>query len=178
MNRLELIEVYKSDLQRYSMEQLRHVPQHGGWSLGQMYHHLIAAALDYLDQVELCISASEEQVGGKTEAGEQLYAAGAFPQVKIKLPEGYGDAPSNSESKDDLRRGLDLVLKRMSECEKSVHAASPNCKVQHGGFGWLNSREWFDLIGMHFRHHLRQKSELEQHLEACMEMDHPKRGGV
>ncbi|MNG40670.1 hypothetical protein D3C84_1293620 [compost metagenome] len=37
-------------------------------------------------------------------------------------------------------------------------------KVQHGGFGWLNAREWYGLVDMHFLHHLRQKNELEQSL--------------
>jgi hypothetical protein len=52
----------------------------------------------------------------------------------------------------------------MSEWDEKVDTINPNFKVRHDGFGWLNSREWFDIIGMHFRHHLRQKNELEQKL--------------
>jgi hypothetical protein len=164
LNYTELIESYKSDLQRYSLDQLRYVSEQGVWSLGQMYDHMILAALDYLDKVGICASASEEQLQGKTEAGWQLYNVGAFPPIKIKLPDGPENAPSNSESKDDLMCGLDLVLKRMSEWDEKIDTINSNFKIRHDGFGWLNSREWLDLIGMHFRHHLRQKSELEQKL--------------
>ncbi|MDQ0430163.1 MULTISPECIES: hypothetical protein [Caryophanaceae] len=41
----------------------------------------------------------------------------------------------------------------------------PNHKVEHGGFGWLNAKEWHKLVDMHFRHHLRQKEELESYLK-------------
>ncbi|OPA75098.1 hypothetical protein BVG16_21030 [Paenibacillus selenitireducens] len=159
-----LIETYKSFLENYSLEQLRHITEQGVWSLGQMYDHLILAALDYLDNVETCAAASEEQALGMTEAGKHLFKLGGFPPVKIKLPDGPNNTPSNSESKESLMRGLDQVIQKMNEWEGKVDTINPNYKVKHGGFGWLNAREWFDLVGMHFRHHLLQKSELEQKL--------------
>lgn len=164
MNYTELVESYKRDLQRYSLDQLRYVSEKGVWSLGQMYDHMILTALDYLDKVEKCASSNEEQLQGKTEGGNQLFNIGAFPPIKIKLPEGPQNNPSNSESKDDLMGGLDLILKRMSEWEEKVNTINQYYKVRHGGFGWLSAREWFDLVGMHFHHHLRQKVELEQKL--------------
>ncbi|WP_054025057.1 DinB family protein [Bacillus sp. FJAT-28004] len=164
MNYTELIESYKSDLQCYSLDQLRYVSEKGVWSLGQMYDHLKLTALDYLDKVVKCASSNEEQPQGKTAAGDQLFNIGAFPPIKIKLPDGPENNPSNSESKEDLLGGLDLVLKRMSECEEKVNTINKNYKVRHDGFGFLSAREWFDLVGMHFRHHLHQKVELEQKL--------------
>lgn len=164
MNYLEIIDLYKRELKRYSIDQLRYVSEQGVWSLGQMYDHMILTALDYLDQVQRCASESEEQHQGKTEVGNQLFNAGSFPPIKIKLPDGPENAPSNSETVDDLMCGLDMVLKRMFEWEGKVNTINPNNKVRHDGFGWLNAREWFDLVDMHFRHHLRQKVELEQKL--------------
>lgn len=128
-----------------------------------MYDHLILAALDYLDQVERCASANEEQSYGKTEAGKRLFENSGFPPIKIKLPDEFNN-PSNSESIEDLIRGLDQVLHRMSEWEEKLETVNPNYKVRQDGFGWMNAREWFEIIEMHFRHHLRQKSELEQKL--------------
>lgn len=165
MNYLELIDDYKSDLKHYSMNQLRYAPKQGVWSLGQMYDHIILTALDYLDQVEYCASASEEQREGKTEAGIQLFNAGSFPPIKIKLPEGPANTPNNSRTVVDLLSGLDMVVKRMCDWEEKVDTINPNYKVRHGGFGWLTAREWYDLVGMHFLHHLRQKVELEQHFD-------------
>ena len=158
------IEIYKAGLQRYTMEQLRQIPAPGVWSLGQLYNHAILTALDYLDKVEMCAAAEEEQSLGKTEGGEHLFQLGGFPPVKIKLPDGPEISPSNSDSKEDLMQGLDQVMKRMKEWEGKINQLNPNCKIKHDGFGWLNAREWFALVDMHFRHHLRQKEELEREL--------------
>jgi hypothetical protein len=164
MNELQLIETYKSDLQNYSVEQLRHIPEAGVWSLCQMYDHVILVAHEYLDQLESCASASEEQTLGKTEFGEKLFRNGGFPPIKLRLPDEMNAPPNNSETNEELMRRVDQVIERMKDWEGKVDTINPNYKIKHGGFGWLNAREWYDLIGMHFRHHLRQKCELEQRL--------------
>ncbi|WP_346654867.1 DinB family protein [Cytobacillus firmus] len=87
---------------------------------------------------------------------------GDFPPIKIKLPDELNTPPSNSDSKEDLTNRLDLVMQRLRQWESKLDTINLNCKIKHEGFGWLNAREWFDLVGMHFRHHLRQKCELEQ----------------
>jgi DinB superfamily len=160
-----LIESYKSNLQNYSLEQLRYKTAEGVWSIGQMYDHLILVAHEYLDNVETCAVSVEEQNLGKTEFGEQLFKIGGFPPIKIKLPDELNSPPSNSDSIEVLMSRLDQVMQRMKQWESKVNTINPNYKVKHGGFGWLSAREWYDLVNMHFRHHLRQKHELEQKLE-------------
>ena len=160
----DLIKSYIHDLQKYTAEQLRFKFSEEVWSLGQMYDHMIAAALDYLDQVEKCAYGGEKEQAVKTEAGERLFALGSFPPVKIKLPDGPANSPCNSDSKEELARRLEQVLERMQEWEKKLNRIHPDSKVRHGGFGWLNAREWFELSGMHFRHHRAQQRELEQRL--------------
>ncbi|QYR23142.1 DinB family protein [Paenibacillus sp. sptzw28] len=160
----EMIESYKNCLQAYSLEQLRYISAQGVWSLSQMYNHMILTALDYLVHVEICAAAGEEQTLGKTEGGELLFKRGGFPPIKIKLPDGPENSPSNSDSKEDLMSGLDQVLLKLKEWKSKVDIVNPNYKANHDGFGWLNAREWLGLVGMHFRHHLNQKRELEQKL--------------
>jgi hypothetical protein len=157
----KLIETYKKDLQNYSLVQLRYISTEGVWSIGQMYDHLILVAHEYLDNVETCAAGEEEIEFGKTEFGEHLYKIGGFPPIKIKLPDELNSPPSNSNNKEDLSSRLDQVMQRLRKWESQVDAINENYKVKHGGFGWLNAREWFDLVDMHFRHHLRQKHELE-----------------
>lgn len=160
----EVLETFKNDLQNYSSEQLRYISEEGVWSIGQMYDHLIVVANEYLDKMEACASAKEEQTLGKTEFGENLYKIGGFPPIKIKLPDELNAPPNNSDSREELTERLDQVIQRMGQWETKVDAVNPNFKVKHGGFSWLTAREWYDLVGMHFRHHLRQKDELEQKL--------------
>lgn len=164
MSVLKLIETYKSDLQNYSLEQLRSITAEDVWSISQMYDHVILVAHEYLDNVETCATAKEEQELGKTEFGEHLFKIGGFPPIKIKLPDELNIPPSNSDSKESLMIRLDQVTQRLRQWESEVDAINQNYKVKHDGFGWLNAREWFDLVSMHFRHHLRQKHELEHKL--------------
>ena len=165
MSDLKLIETFKSFLQKYSLEQLRHIPEQGVWSISQMYDHLIVVAHEYLDSVEACALAVREQKQGKTEFGECLFNIGGFPPIKIKLPDELDTPPDNTKMKEDIMLELDLLMKRMKELKMKVNDINPNYKDKHGGFGWLNAQEWFDLVGMHFRHHLRQKYELDQKLQ-------------
>jgi len=165
MSDLEVLEAFKNDLQNYSVEQLRYISAEGVWSIGQMYDHLIVVAQEYLDDMETCASAQEEQTLGKTEFGEKLFQMGGFPPIKIKLPDELNAPPNNSSTGEELSERLNQVIHRMREWKSKVDDINPNHKVKHGGFGWLNAREWYHLVGMHFRHHLRQKAELEQKLE-------------
>ena len=164
MNDLKLIETYKGFVQKYSLEQLNDIPEQGMWSIGQMYNHLICVAHEYLDSAEACATGKGEQEKGKTEFGEYLFNIGCFPPIKIQLPPELNATPDNPTSKEDLMRELDHLMTRMKGLERKVKDVDPNNKEAHGGFGWLNAQEWYELVGMHFRHHLRQKYELDKRL--------------
>jgi hypothetical protein len=164
MNDDKWIETYKKDLKNYSLEQLRYISEAGVWSLGQMYNHVILVALEYLEQVEACAAQKEEQKLGKTEFAERMFQAEGFPPIKIKLPDELNAPPNNPDCKEDLMRGLHQIMEKMRELEGEINVINPNYKVQHGGFGWLNAKEWYELVSMHSRHHLRQKHEIEQKL--------------
>ncbi|XXM70802.1 DinB family protein [Lysinibacillus sphaericus] len=164
MSELKLVNTYKNELQNYSLEQLRYIDEAGVWSIRQMYDHLILVAHEYLDNMEKCTALNDEQYLGKTEFGEHLYNIGGFPPIKIRLPDELNSPPNNLDSKEDLISRMDQVILRLNQWESKVDNINPNYKVEHGGFGWLNAREWYDLVGMHFRHHLRQKKELELRL--------------
>lgn len=159
-----LLNTFKTDLHKYSLEQLRFISEEGVWSIGQMYDHLILVAHEYLDNMETCASLNEEQRLGKTRFGEQLYKNGGFPPIKIRLPDELNSPPNNSDNMEALISRMDQLIQRLNQWESKVDDINPNFKVEHGGFGWLNAREWYDLVGMHFRHHLRQKDELESYI--------------
>ncbi|MCJ1907651.1 DinB family protein [Planococcus ruber] len=164
MSGIKLIQDFQKDLSKYSPEQLKYIPKEGVWSLGQMYDHIILVAHEYLDNVEVCAGLKEEQPLGKTAAGEQLFRAGGFPPVKIRLPDEMNAPPNNTDTKGELDSRLDALAERLASWEPKVNSIHPNLKVEHGGFGWLNAKEWYALVEMHSRHHLRQQKELEGYL--------------
>jgi Protein of unknown function (DUF1569). len=162
MRGLDVINTYKDQLDVYSIEQLRYRIKPGTWSIGQVYSHIVDVALEYLDNIEECGASSHEQPLGKTAAGDQLFEAGAFPPVKIKLPEGMEYSPDDIKSKAEHLHDLNHLIEKMRDWDRLIDTIHPDYKVRHGGFGWLNAREWFDLIDMHTRHHLRQLKEIEE----------------
>lgn len=158
----QLLITFRSELSNFSLEQQRYISAVGVWSIGQMYDHLIVVANEYLDNMETCSTLNKEQPLGKTQFGQELYRNRGFPPIKIRLPDELNSPPNNSNTMEDLNIRMDQLIERFSQLKSKVEYINPCYKVEHGGFGWLNAREWCDLVGMHFRHHLRQKDELKK----------------
>ncbi|WP_257964271.1 hypothetical protein [Bacillus sp. UMB0728] len=72
--------------------------------------------------------------------------------------------PDNSGTSASLLERLVQLERRMRELGEKLDKIQPDLKTEHGGFGWLSAMEWHELAEMHFRHHLRQKGELEERL--------------
>jgi hypothetical protein len=133
------------------------------WSLGQMYEHLLTSAnFFFLANVARCLEQRKGQEGGeKNKFGENAFQYGGFPPVKITMPEALRGADPVAKTQSEYR---ELLSKVLSDAEKQVEAVSQNdgvYKTYHPALGWLNAYEWFYNLEMHFRHHLRQKAELE-----------------
>ncbi|MGN7359051.1 DinB family protein [Paenibacillus sp. SAF-054] len=155
---------YLEELECFSMEELTRKPGEEEWSLGQMYMHLIQASLYlHLKNVRTCAASAEGVITGgeKTERGKAAFAERAFPPIRVQVPPSPAYTPPQPGSKEQIREGLIHVLAEMRKSEPLVHTAPPENRVIHPGFGALNAEEWFALIEMHYRHHLRQKERLE-----------------
>ena len=159
-----IIEQYLRNLDSYSIEQLRFKCNDNIWSVGQMYIHVIDVAEEYIGHIETCTKVTLEEAEGKTKDGTKALAEKEWPNIRVKLEEPP-NATSNPESKDEIIAGLEQVLEKLAYWADCVDEANPACKVRHGWFGWLNAREWFEMVGMHSRHHLRQKAKLDEKLE-------------
>ncbi|MBW7475150.1 DinB family protein [Paenibacillus oenotherae] len=162
---LDWLTPYREGLDKYTLEQLQDKPDAEQWSLGQLYNHLIHAALSMqVRSIEACAAAEEEQPLGKTEAGEGIFQLGDIPPVKIKVPGSPEYTPHNPQSKEELEKGLAAVEENYRKWSGAIADINPNCKVEHFALGWMNAQEWYSFMPMHFRHHLRQKRELEERL--------------
>ncbi|WP_409344869.1 DinB family protein [Paenibacillus sp. MBLB4367] len=165
----EIAEHYIRELDRYDLEQLTRQPNEQEWSLGQMYVHLINSALFMqLRHVETCQNQFEpgaRHAAEKTAEGAAVFALGGFPPIKIQVPASAAYTPPQPESKEQLIDGIRQVIRRMVELEPALDAVPEEHKVPHPRLGALNAKEWFALVGMHFRHHLLQKERLDAFLE-------------
>ncbi|MCT4798212.1 DinB family protein [Exiguobacterium profundum] len=158
--RYELIR-FRKDLARYTMSDLRYKHAPSIWSIGQMFDHLILVAEEYLEEADRCLRGEGELGEEKTSFGEKLFERGDFPPIKIELPPEMNQPPKNTDSKDRLRERMTILISKMDTLESRLNDADDNRKTLHGGFGWLNAREWFNLIEMHTLHHRRQQHDLE-----------------
>ena len=161
---MSVLSKFKTDLGGYTERELRYQVAEDVWSVGQMYDHIIVVAAEYADEIERCLASSEMQPLGKTEFGERLFQMGGFPPVKIRLPDEMNQPPNNTDDRATLERRIDDLITRLKRLEPPARSANPQLKSRHGGFGWLNAEEWYELIEMHTRHHLRQQEDLERYL--------------
>lgn len=161
---------YIRDLEGFSLEQLLWKPAEEEWSLGQMHMHLIGSAqFMQLRNVALCLAPNDDPAGspaGKTMQAEEMFKAGSFPPERIQVPPSPQYTPPQPDSKEQIVAGLRDTVSRMTEIEPRVAAAKDAAfelaqnTVAHPRLGGLNALEWFQLVEMHYRHHLLQKKRL------------------
>ncbi|MBS9801695.1 DinB family protein [Bacillus cereus] len=161
----ELATYYIEELEKYSIEQFRTKPSSEEWSLGQMYNHLIASTYMQLDAIAKCKTEVPSVTNIKTDMGEKVYTMGAFPDIQIKVPGHPGYTPENPATKEEVQKQFLELITIVKSTEPTLTSISSDCKTEHPGLGYLNAAEWFQLISMHFAHHLRQKDRLE--LKIC-----------
>lgn len=164
----ELTKEYLDELEKVDLQQLTQKPTNDEWSLGQMYLHIINSALNMqLHNVKVCQERLEGVVlvtGEKTEKGNQIFAQGSFPPIKIQVPPTKQYTPPQPTDKEELVQGLKNVLDSMRNWGSVVEEIPSDFKMMHPGFGALNAQEWFVLVEMHYRHHLLQKKQLKEFL--------------
>lgn len=164
-NWLKTVAIYASELEHYSDEDFSKKPADDAWSIGQMYQHLIKGTTFFHAKfIEKALESNADSQEGKTMAGKVSFFINAFPPIKIKVPATPEYTPPQPKSKqavaDDLQK-LKILLKDLGE---QIDASTSIGKTKHPAFGYLTAIEWYKMIDMHFRHHLRQKKRLDQFL--------------
>lgn len=138
------------------------------------------------------IISSANSSTNKTEQGQAILDQGGFPPIRIAVPASPQYTPKQPETKEQLVTGLVQVVEEMRQLEPRVNddnnhdskngissnhdsgriateinaTETDEYKIAHPRFGYLDAKEWFLLIEMHFRHHLLQLARLKQKLLA------------
>ncbi|MFN4146057.1 MAG: DinB family protein [Runella sp.] len=159
----QTISGYIAALDTYTDEQFAHKQADDVWSLGQMYEHLLVSAnFFFLANTVRCLEQRKGQLGGeKNQYGDNLYKYNGFPPIKIKIPEVLRGPEPVAQNREDYRTLLAKVIEDAKKLVEPVANDAGQYKCLQPAFGWLNAHEWFHLLEMHFRHHLRQQKELE-----------------
>ena len=158
--------IYREWLGKYGEDEFVREPEGGGWSIGQVYYHLVNGTRQYqLRQLALCLEGKATVVrGGKTFPGKVMFMLGSFLPVRITVPPSEAYTPKQPAGIASMKAGLDGLCQTMRDTAPLIAAAAPDMKASHRILGFLNAAEWYQLIEMHFRHHLRQKRRIDRSL--------------
>jgi hypothetical protein len=158
--------MWESELDKYSDDQFAMKPSPENWSIGQVYEHLVIGTLNYhLKQIEQCLITDVNQREKKTFVGILMFSLNSFPPVRIKVPPSPTYSPQQPESKKKINAGMRLLQKKLKDLSGEVDHAVHFGKTKHPALGYLGAKEWYQLIVMHFRHHLLQKKRIDLFLK-------------
>jgi hypothetical protein len=162
---LDTAKYYLKELDFYGKNQFKYKPTEQDWSIGQLYDHLINGTYAYhLKQIENCLQKEGgAEKGEKKFKGKMLFFLKSFPNMRIKGVPATAYTPTQPESPVKVKDELYRFIKVMQQASKNIDAAAGSqYKVLHPSLGMMSAEEWYMLIEMHFRHHLKQKSRLDE----------------
>jgi hypothetical protein len=157
-------DLWLAELKAYDEEGFRRAPSSGGWTIGQVYAHIVdAGELFGIEKIETCFArpASASRLNWK---GRLVFMLGGFPAIRATVPGDGSYAPQQPESMTAARERLSALKVKMSAIVSQVVDAKGTSR--HPVFGTLDARQWFTLVEMHMRHHLRQKKRIDSMLSA------------
>ncbi len=159
----EIINIYITSLENYTDETFLMKKDENTWSVGQMYEHIFISAQFFMYQANNCLSERKGQMGGdKTDIGENIYKYGAFPPIKIKIPEAYQNAdPLVAKNRIEYKTLLVNLLFQMERMLENLEKNNGEYRVKHAVCGFLSALEWYKMVWYHSEHHFMQKKELE-----------------
>ena len=162
---IKITKKWEKQLDKYDISQLTQNKNTEIWSMGQLYKHLIDGTINYhLQQVNQCINSSENKRKRKNFKGFMAYnILNGFPPIKIKVPASETYTPKQPKNRQDLEDGFQRLKQEMKDTLENLNNDKKG-KTAHPGFSYLNASEWFRLIPMHFKHHLRQKDSIDKYL--------------
>jgi hypothetical protein len=135
------------------------LPEDGGWTLGQIFDHLIRSCVDlHFPNAEACLR-GQGGPGRKRLSVAVLFWLGGFPKMRMKpTPKAKQALPGGWEPRSFTRtealEGVAAVARRIGAICAALPNSNPNVKVFYSPMGFLNASEWAQMAPMHIRHHL------------------------
>lgn len=153
----QTLDTYRDLLDVITDKQFAQSPKDGGWSIAEVYSHVLQATLGASIAVERCSNGTCDATRkGLTLMGRFVLFFRRFP-IKVTTPQAEAaKIPVSKISKEDARnliikcrRRIDTVAPKIAE-ETGIH------KIKHTRLGMLNGKQWFKFALIHLKHHLKQ----------------------
>ena len=153
----QTLDTYRDLLDTVTDEQFAETPKDGGWSIAEVYSHVLQATLGASIAIERCINGTcDTSRKGLSLIGRFVLFFRRFPG-RVKTPKAEASRMTVAKiSKEDARnliikcRGrIDTIAPRIAD-ETGIH------KIKHTRMGMLNGKQWFRFALIHLKHHLKQ----------------------
>jgi hypothetical protein len=157
---------YRERLDTIPEELFTETPPGGGWSLAEVYSHIMQATLGSTIALERCTHGNcEPTTKGPTWEGRLVMLLGRFLPVKIKMPVGVAEKMLPTKiSKEEAKNLIIKCRQRVETSVPLVPKSSPGSRYKHPRLGMLNANQWFKFIRIHLEHHLRQLDRIKRKL--------------
>jgi DinB superfamily len=164
-----VLDTWEQTLNDYSETDFLKKPADDAWSIGQVYNHLIGATNRFhLKQVEICLENTDNTNQSKKMPGRVTYFLGSIPPIKVKVPPSPEYTPPQPKDMATVKTNLQALRPKMAEMAAVLSEKQGKTgKTAHPAFGFLDAFEWFQMVEIHFRHHLRQKERLDKFLKSA-----------
>jgi hypothetical protein len=160
----ETIDQWILYLEEYTLEMLCRVPATGGWSLGQVYIHLIDDTGYHVEQMKAALMNNNAN-SDKTmhPDARALFARNAFPDTRIEGPSANVSIRQPA-SREELHQKLEGIKTEVNRLYHDFDFDAAKGKALHPGLHYFNAAEWLHFTEMHMRHHFSQKKRIDQAL--------------
>ncbi|MFD2874557.1 DinB family protein [Mucilaginibacter ximonensis] len=162
----QTLDTYRDLLDRLTDEQFAQTPEAGGWSIAEVYAHVLQSTLGASIAVERCVNGTCDTTRkGLNWMGRFVLFFRMFP-VKVKTPASVASKMNVSKiSKEEARN---LIIK----CRHRIEVIAPRLadetgihKINHAILGMLNGKQWFKFALIHLKHHLKQIERIKNKFE-------------
>lgn len=163
---IKIVDVWEKALDNYTDNLFALRPDEESWSIGQVCEHLIESTKRIFVVIEKCTLGNRNSDGIKTEAGEKAFRTNILSETKVKMPVRIQKSPQQPESKLYVRKEFEKMKTSFAFLANKVSENKYTGKEQHPILGYLNAIEWLQMLEMHFRHHLKQKENIDAFLKS------------
>lgn len=162
----ETISRWISYLHDYTIEMLHQQPQSGGWSLGQVYIHIIDDTAYQLQQMKDALLQDKNHQEDMHPNAREMFSNNAFPDIRIEGP-ATGTSIPQPESIATLLQALTEIKDEVNNLHHTHDLSAATGKSLHPGLLFFTALEWLQFMEMHMRHHFRQKKIIDNQLFTC-----------
>lgn len=158
----ETIDQWIIILDDYTITMLQQKPADGGWSLGQVFVHIIDDTGYFIGEIKKALATTGHSREKMHDDAIAILNNDQFPDIRIFNPSA--GQPPQPNDKNELLARLTSIKDEMNKLCIDNDLDKSLGKTRHPGLLYFSALEWLRFAEIHMRHHLRQKKRIDDAL--------------